>query len=262
MYLSLNGVTVRIAVDSVSMSYVGVGGETERSPSGDLVGGPTSTKREWRMTTTPVPASEVDAWAGLIEGKGHAFPLDTDRYSLRGRGPSVTGAATITASGMKWGAGCLVADTGVSGPTWSLGLGASWSVMWWSKEAAGVWEHWAIRSDGAEWHNGVSVISGTSHGEVTVSGGAAVVFGADGTDWLIDDVVAFPFAIPASWASSLYAQHSAGAWSALPRVTAAGTFAPSSVTVRGKVTDVKVTRQSNGGALTAMHAIEFTLREV
>jgi hypothetical protein len=265
-FLSINGVTLRIAVDSVSMSYVEVGGEAARSPAGELVGGPSTTKREWRMTTTPVPVSEVDAWVGLIEGKGHVFPLDDDFYSSRGRGPSsISGVPLPNLHGFdtKWGSGRLSAPSD-SSVHWAIGLGSTWTLFGWTSGyyAGTSWTHSIIRSDGGLWLDGTYVPPAFGVGEFFVAGGDFVVVGADGSDWYFDDVVALPYAVPDAWSAGMYGRHGANAWSALPRVLAEGTFAPSPVTVRGRVTDSKAVRFFSGGALTTGYALEFTLREV
>ena len=260
-FLTINGVTVPVALGSASLSYAPVGGELERSPSGELAGGYSTTKREWRMSTTPIPASELDAWTGLIEGKGHSWPFDTGLYSARGRGTS-SGTASIVGSGMRWGAGCVSITTG-SSVSWNPGLGAYWTLSFWSKDlGVGTWVHWVRRSDGAEWRNGVTVAPGTSVGEVTVTSGQVVLFGADGSDFYIDDVVAMPFAAPDSWAAGFYTRHSASAWTDLPRVLAGGDFCASSIVSRGIVTGSKVIRYSPSGSLTSGHVLEFSLREV
>lgn len=262
-FLTLNGVTVRVAVESVSMAYVDIGGEQARSPSGELVGGPSTTKREWRMTTAaPVPVSELDAWVGLIEGKGHTWTFDADLYSARGRGPvaGYVDAARYTTD-KKYGAASILVTNTTGTISWPLGLGSSWTLAYWVNDQGGSgWKHRIVRSDASEWTNGA--VGGGGFGEATVTSGALVLAGTDGTDWLLDDVVALPYAVPDSWVAGLYAQHSASAWGALPRVVAAGSFAPSSVTVRGKVTETKVIRYASAGALTAGHTLEFTLREV
>lgn len=258
-YLTLSGVTVPVAVDSVSMSYEDVGGEQERSPSGELTGGPLVSKREWRMTTTPLPVSEVDAWVGLIEGKGHTFPFDVDLYSTRGRGNS-SGTGVLDTVTKKYGAASLEVAN-LTSITWALGLGTTWTVVAWTNDqGGGGWKHRVLRSDAVEWVNGA--LLALNVGEISVSSGSLVFEGVDGTDWLFDDTVALPYEVPASWPAAMYAHHSASAWSALPRVTAGGSFATASVTVRGKVTGSKVIRCRLGGALTSGYLLDFTLREV
>lgn len=260
MFLTINGVTVPVAVDSVSMTYVDSGGEMERSPSGELAGGPNSSKREWRMTTTPVHPSEVDAWVGLIEGKGHSWAFDTSFYSSRGRGPS-SGTAPIVTAAPRWGVGCLPTNAGNS-IAWNVGLGAAWTLVWWSKPNGTFWTHWLTRSDEVTWESGSASSVGALLGEVSVVSGELVFYGADGSDWHIDDAVVLPYVVPDSWASPMYSFHNTQAWSALPRVTAEGDFSTSAVTVRGKVSGSKVIRCEIDGTLVSAHALEFTLREV
>lgn len=263
-YLTLNGVTVPIAVESVSMSYEDAGGEQERSPAGELVGGPSVSKREWRMTTTPLPVSEVDAWVGLIEGAGHTFPFDADLYSARGRGTS-SGTAELIVPGVKWGASFARLTT-PNTVAWNLGFGSTWTVVyfWASDEPGATWGHRVGTSTGSQWADGapagpVIPLAEVSSGVLTI-GDPTDLYGYTYINW--DDVVALPYVVPDSWPAGMYARHSASAWSALPRVLAEGTFAAASVTVRGKVTGSKVIRYSRSGTLTAGHMLEFTLREV
>lgn len=260
-YLSINGVTVSVAADSVSLRYVGVGGSEERSPSGSLEGGPLVLKREWSMATTPVPASEVDAWVGLIEGKGHSIPFDADFYSHRGRGPVSSAGASIVLSGAKHGAGYFAVGL-VDELTYGISLPSTWTVLLWRLES-GTWKHYLTTYDSRTWLNGVRDDEFDVSPMVMVVNGSLVV-GDPGGDGLgnIDDVVALPYSVPDAWAPSMYAQHNAAAWPALPRVTAAGDFATSSVTVRGRVTDSRVSRCAPAGTLTSAHTIQFTLREV
>jgi hypothetical protein len=247
----------------VSLSYVGSGGEQERSPSGALAGGPTVLKREWRMTTTPIPASELDAWVGLIEGKGHYWPFDADLYSTRGR-PQSAGTATIVTSSPtpKWGAGLarLPAASTLTFATQLPSSPAAWTTLHWRYDTSiPGWRHIVNRSDGARWLTGVRNDAIT--GGLSVSSGSVVLSSYSGlTDF--DGLVAMPYAVPDSWPPLFYTQHNSAAWSALPRVLAAGSFASSSVTVRGEVTGTKVVRGSNAGALTTLYTLEFTLREV
>lgn len=256
-FLAISGVTVKVAVESVSFSYEDVGGEQERSPSGALEGGPTTVKRQWKMATTVVPASELDAWVGLIEGKGHSWPFDADLYSKRGRGPS-SGTAAIVNGTAKWGAGVarLAAGTTV---TWATQLGSAWTGLHWRMES-GTWKHYVTRSDGARWANGIRVADGLSTGLSVVNGSVVITGSSNLTDY--DDVVVRPYAVPDSWPAQLYAQHNAAAWSNLPRVLASGSFYPSTLTVRGKVTDTRAVRYSSAGALTTGYTLDFTLREV
>lgn len=261
MYLSLNGVTVSIALDSVSLRWVNVGGEEERSPSGSLEGGPLVQKREWAMATTPVPATELDAWVGLIEGKGHVFPFDVDLYSTRGRGPVSSTGAALASFGVKHGAGYLFLETPVT-LTYETALPSTWTAVGWTKDnLAFPWKHRVIGSDGTEWADAV-LAPGLSVGEVTVVDGSFTLAGADGTDFSFDDMVVVPYLMPSSWVSSVYTLHNSQAWSALPRLYASGDFASSAVTVRGKVTDVRAIRYAPSGTITNGYTIQFTLREV
>lgn len=264
-YLTLNGVTVPVAVDSVSMSFEDVGGERERSPLGELVGGPIATKREWRMSTTPLPVSEVDAWIGLIEGAGHTFPFDVDLYSARGRGTSA-GTATLITPGAKWGAKFARLTT-TNTVAWNLGYGAAWTTLFWYASNAGAipWTHAMARSGAVGYLNGVTQSSIPDSLGPVFSGSFILGDGEDiltVADVAFDDAVALPYVVPDAWVLGMYTQHNASAWSALPRVLAAGDFSASSVTVRGKVTGSKVIRHSRNGSLTSGHLLDFTLREV
>jgi hypothetical protein len=263
MYLSLNGVTVRVAVDSVSLRYVGASGEEERSPSGSLEGGPLVLKREWAMATTPVHVSEVDAWVGLIEGKGHSWPFDADFYSTRGRGPSTSVGASIVTSLAKHGAGRLNCGLGAV-VDYNAGLSSTWTVMLWRGEA-GVWRHYLITSGGAKWKDGVRNDALVTDTFLEVVGGTVQlgdIFSDGSGDDDFDGLVALPYVVPDAWATAMYTQHNSAAWSALPSTLAAGAFATSSVTVRGKVTDSRVIRYSPSGTLPSGHTIQFTLQEV
>lgn len=257
-YLILGGVTVGVAVDSVSFDYEDIGVEQERSPSGALSGGSGATKRQWRMRTTPVSVSERDAWVGLIEGKGHSWSFDTNLYSSRGRGTS-SGTGTIVTSSPtpKWGAGLVRVAAGVT-VTWAAQVGSSWTTLHWRYES-GAWKHYVCRSDNARWVNGVR--NDASAGGLSVASGSVSLTGASSlTDF--DGLVALPYSVPDSWPAALYTQHNSAAWSTLPRLSAAGTFDTASVTVRGKVTGSKVIACNLNGVRTSGYLLDFTLREV
>jgi hypothetical protein len=267
-FLTLNGVAVRVAVDSVSMSYADSGGEMERSPSGELGGGPSSSKREWKMTTTPIPASEVEAWVGLIEGKGHSWSFDASVYSARGRGVEAGGSlATVSlVGGAKYGAAAAsVSDDGDT-PFSAVPYSADWTLLGWLKDVLGSgWHHFVFNSGLVEWQGGVLFVAGQSAQDffnVHLTPGQLDFNPFTYGPYVCDDVVYLPYAVPDAWAAGMYARHAASAWSALPRVVASGAFASSSVTVRGKVTDMKAERVSLGGGLTTGYRLEFTLREV
>jgi hypothetical protein len=255
-YLKLGGITVAVSVEGSSLDFAGTGGEEARSPAGSLMGGPVSLKREWSLTTTPVPASEVDAWVGLIEGRGHSWPFNLDFYSARGRGLSA-GSPTLVTVGEKWGDGHLRVGAGAF-VSWTVQSTSAWTTLHWRYES-GAWKHYVCRSDSARWVNGVR--NDASSGGIDIFEGVLSITGASGlTDY--DDVVALPYAVPDSWPPLLYAQHNTAAWSELPRVAAAGSFCSSELSVRGKVTDSRVMRCAPAGALTTAYALSFTLHEV
>lgn len=261
-YLTLGGVTVRVAADSVSLRYVSAGGDEERSPSGSLEGGPLVLKREWAMATTPVPPTELDAWVGLIEGKGHSWPFNANFYSARGRGLSDSdGAVSIVTGIAKYGAGRL--SCGSEGSVaYAASLSPAWTVMVWRGET-GTWRHYLVTSTGAKWKDGVRNDALVTSTFLSVSGGEVRIGDLSATGAVdFDDLVALPYAVPEAWATLMRTQHASAAWPNLPSVLAAGTFASAEVTVRGKVTDTRVLRCAVGGSLTSAHTIRFTLREV
>lgn len=98
--------------------------------------------------------------------------------------------------------------------------------------------------------------------------------GGEGGPWTwrgsntgFDDVMFLPYVIPAAWASQLYTEANARAWTALPRLRLAGDaaagLASGFATVTGKVSgDAKLVRGNLGGTL-ARNAdpLELELRE-
>lgn len=278
-FLQINGVAVSVAVDSVTMDYVDAGGEMSRSPAGVLVGGPLVSKREWKMTTTPVPVSEFDAWVGLIEGAGHVISFDSADtatsylWTSRGATPvSAVGTSRASTFPRHGDGNANIADGGEC--LYRLQDQYVWTLLFWHRDVSptpGPWLWHAVTSDGRAWLNSTGPFdsgAGTSaHWRLPQDDedppriGVLNDLGAGGT-LAFDDMAILPFVIPSSWATSFYTFLSSNAWSALPRVTASGTFAPSSVTVRGKVTGAKVIRYSVGDTLTTGYALDFTLKEV
>jgi hypothetical protein len=256
-FLVLNGVTVPVSADGVSLAHAAVGSEAERSPAGVLAGGPNTTKREWSMTTIPLPASELDAWVGLIEGKGHTWAFDSELHSKRGRAVA-SGTGTLVSGGAVWGASLLRLSVGASISWATQFLPLAWTLLVWRKES-GVWKHYVVRSDGFRWENG-NFFVGNPLG-IAVTGGSVTLSGLSGlTDF--DDLVALPYAVPSAWAPLLYARHAATAWTALPRIHAAGDFGGASSTWRGRVTDSRAVRCVLNGVLTTGYVLEFNLREI
>lgn len=265
-FLSLNGVKVSVAVDSVSMTYVGVGGDLARSPSGTLAGGPSVTKREWTMTTTPVPMEEVAAWTGLIEGAGHVWSFDADLYSSRGRGITQGGdvsSISLVGGGGQYDGYAAAADDAGTEAYFTVTQTNTWTLVGWSDSVfVGSWHHFLLTSTGVNKVDGVTASDADDLFAVNYTPGRVQFHTLTFGSFNVDDLVYLPYEMPAAWVSQIYAFHSASPWSALPRVTASGTFAPAPVTVRGKVTDTKAIHYSPDGTPTTGYTLEFTLKEV
>jgi hypothetical protein len=157
-HLTLNGVTVPVAEGGASRSSVYVGQLGERAIGGRLGRALRRTAREWRFRTTPLLVSEVDAWAGLIEGRGHHFSFDSTSRSDRGRALA-SGSMTVGA-----GPGSLTGGhapyglvSGYSGrAAWQLEPSSAWTLVFsgYRNQGGTMWRRFLVRSDGAKWVQG------------------------------------------------------------------------------------------------------------
>ncbi len=181
--LTINGITIPVlASQGDHGAPILTGDPAARAFSGALLNSVRARKEAFpSFRTTPQTLSNARAFRSLIQGLGHSFSFDTDRYADgTGLGPSsgTTSGTPGTASG-KWG-GHLFLPVGSAVIGYPANLGTSWTVMHWRKTtAAGVWEWWAETSTGLHYKNGVPATGGQLSPWVYVSNGSLFLAGGD-----------------------------------------------------------------------------------
>lgn len=128
---------------------------------------------------------------------------------------------------------------------------------------------WIFRAGATATSSGEPDWNSAPSQEDTVTSGDGITWTNYGlADAQFDDVLFLPYAIPTSWVSQLYAEASARAWTALPRLRLAGDaaagLANGYATVTGKLTgDAPLRRRalSGAGAVTNAEELELELRE-
>jgi hypothetical protein len=263
-FLSLNGVTVRVAADSFVDNTERIGGAATISASGRRLNTRNVELRQWTGRTTILARSEFEALRRLIDGHGHVWHFDSASTVLSTTGISAAGGSPDAAGG-KFGGHVTVSST--ANIRFSLGTRmfrrGTWqgtdgfTIICWKKLIVGdggdgtSFYHHIItgsinhaRAASAnpvgvtQYRNGVAGSYGVGNWFAVESDGDVLLYGYSdgnvGTAYDYDDVVILPFAIPSTWASGIYTFHNARAWSDLPKLTASGdAFAESVVTVDG-----------------------------
>lgn len=199
--LTLNEITVPVQTKGTD-EKLEVIGDQSRAFDGSWLETRTSEKRVWSMQTPILAQVEGEAWKRLLEGQGHNWTFDTDRFSDgKGLGPSVGPAAgTITGSGVF---GSYMALSAAEQITWPTGFGDpasnDYTILLYN-DAAGTPERWVIKNvQGVvtKFLDGVSSAAATVFVSVDSSGDLTIGDGAGAFD--IDDLVFVPYAMPDLW---------------------------------------------------------------
>lgn len=201
-------------------------------------------KKDMKFRTIPLSEEDAEAWDSLISGEGEVWSFDSHLYGSKGLGPSANVGCTVTAGSAKFGAAKLNVQATTGSITFtaaafnSYGRASIWTVMAWRSINGGTtWTHYAIRSDGAKWVNGVrDDAANTSF--ISVSNGAVTISNTDGTARQYDDLVVLPYLIHTSWPAQLQS----AAFSPLPFLNLDGDMVKEQATrvVKGSVSDSSV----------------------
>lgn len=251
-FLTLNGITVPVVEGR--RRQVSIGSDS-RSFGGAYRLGRRAVRQEWEFRTGPLSIADALALRSLVSGDGHTLSFDVDTYTSKGL--AVFSGPGAVYSGAKFSNGFRQTITGNT--NWAMQLGQSWTTLHHRYDTgAASWRHFITRSDGLRWMQGSS---SSNAGGVSVGAGYFWLGGQAGfTDF--DDAVGLPFKVPDSWISEMFAWHSARAWSALPFLTAGGTFASAEVRVLGEVKDGEFIEFVQNGARVVGERFDFILREV
>lgn len=323
-FMTLNGVTVPAALNATKRRASEVIGEEARGHTGTDIGSVQTRKGVWDSKLTPQVAATARAFRALVEGEGHVWSFDSNLYSSKGLGPSVSTGCAVGAGG-KYGSRVKL-DGGQALSYLVSGHATQWTALYWKKsQNGGTWEHFIVCGDGTKYKNGSSTAEDSlisydgstftlrSPGEyyansdvwlelndyalnayamstdaltlfkVTTDNGSSgspeptwnTAYAATTADgdlvWTsqgeaagyFDDVMLVPYVIPTAWASLLYAEANARAFTGLPSLRMAGdvvaSLASGVATVRGKVGDDPFTKATG---VTNLEALDVELREV
>lgn len=169
-------------------------------------------KRDIAFSTIPLAQPDAFAWENYLTGEGHVWSFDgsssTALYGSKGLGPSaLTGASIMAGSGSKFGSGALFINISTGTITFTGALlntfkaTPAWTVMVWRFDDGTDtnFHHYAVRSDGAKWRDGVRN-DGTSTPWLTVSGANVTLTAGGFVDPVIySDLVCLPFKVLDTW---------------------------------------------------------------
>lgn len=163
--------------------------------------------------------------------------------------------------------------------------GGSWKAWSWVAGAAPIIGDYTIQatglgynavykcvdSGGAPAAGDIDFTTAPNFGDLTDPDSSGQVFINDGrvrttgqTYGLYDDMVAMPYVLPTTWIATIYATHSATAWSALPAVRVEGEFlSGSSLNMEGQLDEATVRPAAPGGTWSlGAQDLAVTFREV
>lgn len=151
--LTLNGITIPVALDQWSRLEPMLIGEEGRAFSGAELNNVRAWKEGWRAQLTPQAAATAAALRGLARGEGFSWSFDSDFYADRkGLGPA-SGTGSIHASVGKYGGHSLSMPTAL---TYAVGAGSAWTLLGWQRDPAGTWQHYIRLSAGGDYKNGAA----------------------------------------------------------------------------------------------------------
>lgn len=249
-FLTINGYEVEVSSGGVSGSY-DEGADRARAFSGRYLSTVRYEKEEYSLSSPLLTKADAIALRGLLRGLGHCWSFDNDLYSSKGLGPQAGSTATQSASGGKFGGRAIIANV-----VFAANVTQDWTVLLYRYWHA--WKHWAMRSDGAIYLNGVRDDTLDTHwlsvdgsGNVTITGelwwidsdtvaadrtlvaSDTVVASSTGAEWLTrllnrapedtiqyDDLVIVPYAMTDEMILSF--EDSGAPFSPLPRLNASG----------------------------------------
>lgn len=257
-FLTLNGVTLPVAADSLKEDRVEIG-ERGRAFDGTPFASIRAVKRVWSFRTPPVTQAEATAWKALLGAQGANWDMEADAYSLQGHTPTLGGSAAPSATYAKFGTKSLKIPFATSGTAaWSVGAAAQWSVAWWWYANA-VWQHVVRLDDGTTFFDGVKLGFSPAMSWLTLSSGT-LAFARDNTiynaDYYIDDLLFLPARVADSWPAQMAAANYQKP--SFPRLLANGDMIPGGALVVPSVAGSSTVY--GGGAY--LEELEVELQEV
>lgn len=199
--LALNEVTISTHIKRANERLMVIGDQA-RAFDGSWLETRTSEKEVFELQTTVLSQVEGEALKLLLEGRGHNWTFDVDRFSTgKGLGPSVGAAVGTITVGGKFGS-YMALGLGEQ-ITWPTGFGDpatnNYTILLFEDSGA-PWDRWAIKNiqgTVTKFLNGVSTGAASVFVSVDTSGDITIGDGVGAFD--IDDLVFVPFAMPDSW---------------------------------------------------------------
>lgn len=259
-FAKLSGLEIPCSIDQGQRGREEIGSR-RRAPNGKLHLTRVAVKNSWPLKLAIQQAADAEDYARWILGEGHTFPFDTNVYSSKGIGPASVANISIQGAA-KFGAGAALVTGSVSmGLLADAGNTKATALIWKRRVDNSAWDHYAFRTDGSKWKNGSTTADSTPW--LTLSG-TGVTLDKDGADnSQVDDLVFFPYELPAAWIVTLTTA-AAAAFSLLPFLTLEGDLvAPaSSRSVAGEIGSEEIVPAVLGGALRSnAKRFDFTLHE-
>lgn len=240
--LTVNGITIPIRADTFEETRTSIGDAYQRSIGGTMFSSMIAKRRRFTFSTPPIEASLAEKYAKLVEGTAQVWGFNGDMMSGAGITYSQITSATTQSGTKKYGSQALSLPAG-EGFTIQLqnkfGLAGGWSTYGYPRQGwtVAVWMYSTVAADGVAadgWYH--YIITGTgvvTRGAVANPTGVRQyrngVLGSYGFGNLLkmnstdnqsiwayapagttlarfyDDLVFFPFVLPAEWVSSFYA---------------------------------------------------------
>jgi len=196
--LTINGWEISAADGSI-MRESTFRGSRERGKSGQHRDGRRDHKRAWDAVTTVQDLEVADAIQGLVQGLGHVWAYKDGIAASTGAKPTADSDVVFVATGGRYDGHLSIQSAAVI--SHNVPVGHSWTMMGWVDDGTGQgWQHMALRSDGAEFIDGVSA-AGPSGIFVVID--TANLFNLNGVDRTganaaiqVDELVIVPWFAP------------------------------------------------------------------
>jgi hypothetical protein len=267
-YATLNGLEVPFLEGTLTKTPVNIG-SSSRVISGKYFQGVTSRTTDFEGATIPLVEEDHDFLRDFVEGRGHLWSFNEDKFSGDGLGPNAGGTSSISTTEKKFGAASLLIGSG-SSIEYELGSafasGSQWTISVWKRTASNTFTHYAILDDGTQYKAG-AVHTPSGSDDVTnwlsMTGSNLTIEGKDiaGTNSAsayYDQLVVRPFRMSAE---AILAEASATvAFPALPHLLLAGDIVPrGAIDVCCAVESIPLRTAADGTNLSlsiTMHAVE------
>jgi hypothetical protein len=250
--LALNGITIPIARDGITVATDLVGSGPDRAQDGSTRFNYQSLRRRWQFKTERMPLIDASFLAAIIAGQGERWAFDTDMYGDKGQGPSVapgTPTGSSLAAGKYGNALTFTAATGNAAIFPTPPAPDGWTVSLWYQQSAGGFDHYFVTALGDVGSGGVATVWKNNVAQssfipffMTYAAATGISLKSQAVIANFDDLVFIPAqltTVSAAIRTQLYTWLTTNAWSTpYPRLSASGDFHTVTVQAVGKVGDM------------------------